>query len=68
MTIFNQIIAQEEAFYYFIKAFVLDAESWGVLKTLALQEQVYVLSGVIRDFLTGEYNGARDFDCVLLFE
>ena len=66
MTIREQIKAQEKAFYYFIKAFILDAESWNVLESLASQEQVYVLSGVIRDFLTGEYSGARDFDCVLV--
>lgn len=66
MNIHEQIKAQEGAFYYFIKAFILDDESWKVLLSLASHEQVYVLSGVIRDFLTGEYNGARDFDCVLV--
>ncbi len=30
MTIREQIIAQVEAFYYFIKVFVLDDESWKV--------------------------------------
>ena len=66
MTIREHIKAQEGAFYYFIKAFILDDESWKILLSLAAHEQVYVLSGVIRDFLTGEYNGARDFDCVLV--
>lgn len=65
MTIKERIIAQEDAFYYFIKAFVLDRESWKILVSLASHEPIYVLSGIIRDFLTGEYNGARDFDCVL---
>lgn len=66
MTIREQIKAQENAFYYFIKTFVLDAESWELLNIMASHEQVYVLSGIIRDFLTGEYGGARDFDCVLV--
>lgn len=66
MTIREQIKAQENAFYYFIKTFVLDAESWELLNVMASHEQVYVLSGIIRDFLTGEYGGARDFDCVLV--
>lgn len=66
MTIKEQIIAQENAFYYFIKTFVLDDESWKLLNALASHEQVYVLSGIIRDFLTGEYEGVRDFDCVLV--
>lgn len=66
MTICEQIKAQENAFYYFIKTFVLDAESWELLNVMASHEQVYVLSGIIRDFLTGEYGGARDFDCVLV--
>lgn len=66
MTIKEQIIAQENAFYYFIKSFVLDDESWKLLNALASHEQVYVLSGIIRDFLTGEYKGVRDFDCVLV--
>lgn len=67
MTTSDQIVAQEEAFFYFIKTFILDDESWKILNALASQEQIYVLSGVIRDFLTGEYNGARDFDCVLVY-
>ncbi len=66
MTIKEQIIAQENAFYYFIKTFVLEDESWTLLNVLASHEQVYVLSGIIRDFLTGEYEGVRDFDCVLV--
>lgn len=66
MTIREQIKAQENAFYYFIKTFVLDAESWELLNVMASHEQAYVLSGIIRDFLTGEYGGARDFDCVLV--
>lgn len=62
----NIIDAQSESFYHFIKTFVLDKESWDVLNSITKHDQVYVLSGIIRDFLTGDYEGARDFDCVLL--
>ena len=65
-TIRDQIVAQEKAFYYFIKSFILDSESWELLNILASKEKVYVLSGIIRDFLTGDFAGARDFDCVLV--
>lgn len=65
MTIRDAIIAQEPAFYYFVKTFILDEDSWKALEVLTNHDQVYVLSGVIRDFLTGDYNGARDFDIVL---
>lgn len=66
MSIQEEITAQEQAFYYFIKNFVLDKESWNMLNIISCHDQVYVLSGIIRDFLTGDYAGARDFDCVLL--
>lgn len=57
---------QERSFYEFIKKFVLDEEGWDTLNNLTRHDHVYILSGVIRDFLTGNYDGVRDFDCVLL--
>lgn len=66
MSIRDIITAQEPAFNLFIKTFVLDDESWRALNQLARHDHVYVFSGVIRDFLTGDYDGARDFDIVLL--
>ena len=66
MTTRDSIIAQESAFYFFIKTFILDRDSWQALMVLSKHDNVYVLSGVIRDFLTGDYDGARDFDIVLL--
>lgn len=66
MSIRDSIIAQAPAFYYFIKDFILDKMSWQTLNHLSEHDQVYVLSGVIRDFLTGDYDGSRDFDVVLL--
>lgn len=62
----HQIRLQEKSFYIFIKDFVLDNEGWKTLNKLACKDNVYVLSGIIRDFLTGDFDGARDFDCVLL--
>ncbi len=66
MSIRSDIIEQEQSFYYFIKTFILDNDSWQALKLLSNHNHVFVLSGVIRDFLTGVYEGARDFDIVLL--
>lgn len=66
MSFRDSIIAQESAFYHFIKTFILDHDSWEILNHLTHYDQVYVLSGVIRDFLTGDYDGARDFDIVVL--
>lgn len=60
------IHSQEQSFYIFIKDFVLDEEGWKTLNNLTSNDHVYILSGIIRDFLTGDFGGARDFDCVLL--
>lgn len=62
----SRIHSQEKSFYLFIRDFVLDNQSWNLLNNLASHDHVFILSGIIRDFLTGDYNGARDFDCVLL--
>ena len=62
----NLIHLQEKSFYIFIKDFVLDEEGWEALNNLTRNDHVYILSGIIRDFLTGDFDGARDFDCVLL--
>lgn len=62
----NLIHLQEKSFYIFIKDFVLDEEGWEALNNLTRNDHIYILSGIIRDFLTGDFDGARDFDCVLL--
>lgn len=62
----HQIHQQEKSFNAFIKDFVLDDDSWNTLNSLTHNDHIYILSGIIRDFLTGDYDGARDFDCVLL--
>lgn len=62
----QQIHLQEKSFNIFVKDFVLDENSWMVLNNLTLNDHVYIFSGIIRDFLTGDFDGVRDFDCVLL--
>lgn len=62
----NQIHLQEKSFNLFIKDFVLDDDGWKTLNNLTQSDHVYILSGIIRDFLTGDVGGLRDFDCVLL--
>lgn len=44
----------------------MDEKGWEALNNLTHNDHVYILSGIIRDFLTGDFAGARDFDCVLL--
>lgn len=66
LQIANQIHLQEKSFNLFIKDFVLDKEGWDTLNNLTRNDHVYIFSGIIRDFLTGDFDGVRDFDCVLL--
>lgn len=66
MTIPEQIRAQEESFHLFIRDVVLSSESWKTLSIIASHDHVFILSGIIRDFLTGKFNGYRDFDCTVL--
>lgn len=62
----RSIHLQEKSFDLFIKDFVLDEEGWFALNNLTHNDHVYILSGIIRDFLTGDFDGVRDLDCVLL--
>ena len=59
------IHSQARSFKTFLRDVVLDTDTWAVLKKLVQENDVYVFSGIIRDFLLGEYCGTRDFDCVL---
>lgn len=56
---------QAKAFKYFLRNIVLDKLSYQVLELIASRCDVFIFSGVIRDFLTGEYEYSRDFDCVI---
>lgn len=55
---------QAKSFKYFLRNIVLDQLSYEVLELIARQNDVFIFSGVIRDFLTGNYEFSRDFDCV----
>lgn len=56
---------QAKAFKYFLRNIVLDKLSYQVLEHTARRCDVFIFSGIIRDFLTGEYECSRDFDCVI---
>lgn len=56
---------QAKSFKYFLRNIVLDQLSYEVLELIARQNDVFIFSGVIRDFLTGNYEFSRDFDCVV---
>lgn len=59
------INSQAKSFKFFLKSIVLDKETWNVLQEISKEEDVFIFSGIIRDFLSGEFDGVRDFDCVL---
>lgn len=60
------IDAQNGSFRYFLETHVLNEKSWEAIKKIVQETEVYVFSGVIRDFLTGDYSGVRDLDFVLV--
>ena len=60
----NFINSQSGSFYLYVKHFLLDNESWTLLNNLANQTNVYVFSGVIRNFFLGIFE-TRDLDIVL---
>lgn len=64
-TISNIIKAQAPAFELFLKTQILDKQIWDIITEISKQSDIYVLSGVIRDFLTGSFRGVRDLDFVL---
>lgn len=56
---------QAKAFKYFLRNIVLDDFSYQILSLVSEQGDVFIFSGVIRDFFTGDYECTRDFDCVV---
>lgn len=59
------IDAQAPSFEYFLKTQIFDDRIWDIIQEIATESEIYVFSGIIRDFLTGDYSGARDVDFVL---
>lgn len=59
------INSQAKSFKYFLKSIVLDNATWNILQELSDDGDVFIFSGIIRDFLSGQFYGIRDFDCVI---
>lgn len=58
------INSQAKSFKIYLKDFLLDPVSWQLLNVIATQTHIYIFSGVIRNFLLGEYEN-RDLDIVV---
>lgn len=59
----SEIDKQSMSFKYYLKDFMLTKESWQLLLYISNQTDVYIFSGVIRNFLLG-YVYNRDLDIV----
>lgn len=59
------IDAQAPSFEYFLKTQIFDSGIWNIIQKINVETEIYVFSGIIRDFLTGDYSGIRDIDFVL---
>lgn len=55
---------QAKSFKLFLKDFLLDDYSWNILTSISKQTDVYIFSGVIRNFLLGYFEN-RDLDIVV---
>lgn len=55
---------QADSFYSYLENMQLDHESWELLKDISRQTDVYIFSGVIRNFFLG-YIEVRDLDIVI---
>lgn len=60
----DNISKQNRSFKIYLKGFLLDSDSWNLLTLISKQTNVYVFSGVIRNFLLG-YLENRDLDIVI---
>lgn len=65
LQIADVINSQAKAFKFFLQSVVLDKVTFHAVKLLASQNEVFIFSGIIRDFLTGDIESVRDFDCVI---
>ena len=55
---------QALSFKIYLKHFLLDSDSWDLLLNISQQTDVYIFSGVIRNFLLG-LSENRDLDIVV---
>lgn len=60
----NSIVQQAPAFIEYLRCFVLDERTLILLKQISSQTDVYIFSGVIRNYLLGE-PFSRDLDLVV---
>ena len=60
----KRIALQSPAFLEYLRIFVLNTKSFNLLQKIATQTDVYVFSGVIRNYLLGE-STSKDFDIVV---
>lgn len=60
----RNINEQNMSFKYYLKDFMLTKDSWQLLLYISSQTDVYIFSGVIRNFLLG-YVYNRDLDIVV---
>lgn len=60
----QKIDQQAYSFKIYLKEFLLDQKTWELLNLIALQTDIYIFSGVIRNFLLG-YLENRDLDIVV---
>ena len=61
----KKISAQEKSFKVYLEQFILDKDCIETLDFLSKQTDVYIFSGIIRNFLTGDALYNRDIDIVL---
>lgn len=59
------INTQAKSFELFIRTQIFDDKSWSIIQDITKVSELYIFSGIIRDFLTGDYSGFRDVDFVL---
>lgn len=59
------VSSQTKAFKFFLQNIVLDKVTYNALEPLSNHNDVFIFSGIIRDFLTGNFEAVRDFDCVV---
>lgn len=60
----KKIAEQTPSFSEYLRVFVLGNEMYSLLENVSSQSEVYIFSGVIRNFLLGEYS-SRDLDVVV---
>lgn len=60
----NSISMQNKSFKIYLRDFLLDNDSWNLLMLISKQTDVYIFSGVIRNFLLG-ISDNRDLDIVI---